>query len=169
MTRGPAPLSTAYLGIGSNVDSRRNISSGIRTLRAEFGDVALSPVYQSVAVGFAGQDFLNLAARIQTAMQPLELKEFLNRLEDSHGRKRHLPKFSDRTLDIDILLYDDLYLHTPAIDLPRPEILHYAHVLRPLADLAPDLKHPVTGKTLHTHWQEFDGHGAVLKPIDFTA
>jgi len=118
--------------------------------------VVLSPAYQSKAVGFSGEDFLNLAARVETSMQPLELKEFLNRLEESHGRKRHLPKFSDRTLDIDILLYDDLHLHTPAIVLPRPEILHYAHVLRPLSDLAPDLVHPVTGKTLAQHWQEFD-------------
>ena len=163
----PSGLSTAYLGIGSNVDSVRNITSGIRMLKEEFGEVVLSPVYRSAAVGFSGEDFLNLAARIETAMEPLELKEFLNRLEDTHGRKRHLPKFSDRTLDIDILLYDDLYLHSPAIVLPRPEILHYAHVLRPLSDLAPDLVHPVTGKTLASHWQQFDATGAALKRVDF--
>lgn len=167
MSLVPAGLSTAYLGIGSNVDTVRHITAGVLALRAEFGAVTLSPVYQSAAVGFSGEDFLNLAARVETALQPLELKEFLNRLENTHGRKRSLPKFSDRTLDIDILLYDDLYLHSPAIVLPRPEILHYAHVLRPLFDLAPELVHPVTGKTLTIHWREFDPGGLSLTPIDF--
>ena len=167
MARGPERPSVAYLGIGSNLDTKRNITAGIAALRSEFGEVALSPIYQSPAVGFSGEDFINLAARVETALQPMELKEFLNRLEDTHGRKRNLPKFSDRTLDIDILLYDDLYLHSPAIVLPRPEILHYAHVLKPLADLAPDLVHPVTGKTLAVHWKEFDGGRTALKPIDF--
>lgn len=166
MTRRPAALSTAYLGIGSNVDAVRNITAGVVALRKEFGVVTLSPVYRSAAVGFSGEDFLNLAARVETTLQPLELKEFLNRLEDTHGRKRSLPKFSDRTLDIDILLYDDLYLHCPATVLPRPEILHYAHVLRPLSDLAPNLVHPVTDKTLAAHWREFDSGGVALTPID---
>jgi len=133
-------VSTAYLGLGSNIDAEAHILAGISALREAFGDVALSPVYRAPAVGFSGNDFINLVARIETALEPLELKRFLHALEDRHGRRRDVPKFSDRTLDIDILLYDDLYLLSPELDLPRDEILTAAHVLKPLADLAPDLR-----------------------------
>jgi 2-amino-4-hydroxy-6-hydroxymethyldihydropteridine diphosphokinase len=162
-------VSTVYLGIGSNVDTQANIGSGIAALRDAFGDISLSPVYRSAAVGFAGNDFVNLVAGIRTHMQPLELKEFLNQLEDRHGRLRDVPKFSDRTLDIDILMFDDLYLHCPGLILPRPEILDYAHVLRPLADLAPQLVHPVRGKSLGELWSAFGGDRGGLETIDFPA
>lgn len=160
-------MSAVYLGIGSNVEARQNIPAGIQVLRTTFGDVELSPLYRSVAVGFEGADFINLSARIHTPMQPLELKEFLNQLEDRHGRQRHLPKFSDRTLDIDILLYDDLYLHCPSLVLPRPEILVYAHVLKPLADLAPNLVHPATHATMTELWANFGGDRCGLLRVDF--
>jgi len=148
-------MSTAYLGLGSNIDARRNIASGIAALREEFGNVVLSPLYQTPAFGFDGADFINLAARIETDRSPLELKRFLQTLEDRYQRDRDAPKFSDRTLDIDILLYDDLYLVSPALSLPRGEILSAAHVLKPLADLAPDLLHPVCHKTMGELWDAF--------------
>ena len=96
--------STAFLSLGSNVDARKNILSGISALRQEFSEVALSPVYQTEAFGFIGNDFINLVARVDTGMSPLALKRFLNQLEDRHDRRRNVPKYSDRTLDIDILL-----------------------------------------------------------------
>ena len=160
-------MSTAYLGIGSNVDVEHNIPAGVAALRKTFGDVRLSPVYRSVAVGFDGDDFINLVARVQTDMQPLELKDFLNALEDEHGRNRDQAKFSDRTLDIDILLYDDLYLTSPQLALPRGEILQYAYVLRPLAELAPDLVHPVTRQPLAELWRAFEGERSCLTAVDF--
>ncbi|MCW8871980.1 MAG: 2-amino-4-hydroxy-6-hydroxymethyldihydropteridine diphosphokinase [Xanthomonadales bacterium] len=89
------------------------------------------------------------------AMSPLELKRFLHALEDRHGRIRDVPKFSDRTLDIDILLYDDLYLISPELEIPREEILTAAHVLKPLADLAPKLLHPVSRRTMAELWDDF--------------
>lgn len=159
-------MSIAYLGLGSNVDARANIRSGIAALRATFGEVALSPIYRAPAVGFAGDDFINLVACIETALGPLELRDFLHELEDRHGRDRSQPKFSDRTLDIDILLYDDLYLLSPALEIPRDEILTAAHVLRPLADLAPDLQHPVLRRGMAELWGEFPGDQAGLEVID---
>ncbi len=159
-------MSLAYLGIGSNVNSDEHIRAGVMALRNAFGAVGLSPAYRSAAVGFSGNDFINLAARIETRMQPLELKEFLNALENSYGRRRDLPKFSDRTLDIDILMYDDLHLHCPALVLPRPEILQYAHVLRPLADLAPGLVHPATLQRMSDHWRDFAGDSSGLVTVD---
>lgn len=159
-------LTTVFLGLGSNVDAEHHIAAGIAALRDTFGEVLLSPVYRSAAVGFEGGDFLNLAASIRTTLQPLELKEWLNALERRYGRRRDLPKFSDRALDIDILLYGDLWLVAPDLELPRREILEYAHVLRPLAELAPSLLHPVAGRTMAELWADFPGAWDVLERLE---
>ena len=159
-------MSTVYLGIGSNIDARSNILSAIEALRETFERVEFSPIYRAPAVGFIGKDFLNLVARIDTELAPLELRDYLHALEDRHGRDRSQPKFSDRTLDIDILLYDDLYLLVPTLEIPRDEILTSAHVLRPLAELAPDLVHPVRRRTMAELWGEFADRDAGLEPIE---
>ena len=148
-------MSIVYLGLGSNIDARANISSGIDVLRQTFDRVECSPVYQTAAFGFEGNDFINLAAGIETDMSPLALKHFLTGLEDQHDRNRQSPKFSDRTLDIDILLYDDLFLISPELSIPHGDILEAAHVLKPLADLAPDLLHPAVRKTMIELWNDF--------------
>lgn len=159
-------MSTAYLGLGSNVNARVNIASGIAALGEAFADVDLSPLYQAPAVGFEGSDFINLVARIETSMKPLELKRFLHALEDRHGRIRNVPKFSDRTLDIDILLYDDLYLISPELEIPREEILTAPHVLKPLADLAPNLLHPASRRTMAELWDDFPSQNSNLVSIE---
>jgi 2-amino-4-hydroxy-6-hydroxymethyldihydropteridine diphosphokinase len=159
-------MSIAYLGIGSNVDARANTASGIKALGEAFGEVQLSPVYRAPAVGFEGSDFINLVARIETDMGPLDLKNFLHALEDQHGRTRNVAKFSDRTLDVDILLYDDLYLISPELEIPRDEILTAAHVLKPLSDLAPDLLHPVSRRTMRELWDDFPRQDTHLAPIE---
>ena len=145
-------MSTAWLGLGSNVSAESNIRAGIRELQRDFANVRLSPVYASTAVGFEGNDFINLVARVDTDMQPLELREYLRELEDRYGRKRDVAKFSDRSLDIDILLYDDLVLLSPVLEIPRAEILKFSHVLKPLADLEPGLVHPSELKTMAEIW-----------------
>ena len=159
-------MSTAYLGLGSNVNAHEHIAAGIAALRHTFSNVCLSPLYQSPAVGFEGDDFLNLVASIETSLEPVELKQYLNDLEDRYGRKRNVAKFSDRTLDIDILLYDDLYIISPALKIPRAEIMTFAHVLKPLADLAPNLLHPICRKTISEIWQAYPGDRNALREID---
>jgi len=158
-------MSTAYLGLGSNVNARNNIAASIAALRETFTEVRLSPAYRTEAIGFDGDDFINLTAAIKTRLQPIELKHFLNELEDRHGRLRNVPKFSDRTLDIDILLYDDLYLVSPQLQIPRREIMVFAHVLKPLADLAPHLVHPVCRKPLSEIWRDYTGDRQGLHEI----
>ncbi|MGD8383920.1 MAG: 2-amino-4-hydroxy-6-hydroxymethyldihydropteridine diphosphokinase [Lysobacterales bacterium] len=146
-------MSRAWLGLGSNVNAEENIRGAIDCLRSDFDGVSLSPVYASTAVGFDGADFINLVARVETGMTPLQLRVYLRKLEDRYERRRDVPKFSDRTLDIDILLYDDLVLYSPLLEIPRAEILKFAHVLKPLADLDPDLPHPTERRTIAEIWQ----------------
>lgn len=146
-------MSTAWLGLGSNVNAEANIRAGIAELGKQFESVNLSPVYTSAAVGFEGDDFINLVVRVETAMQPVELRQYLRNLEDRYGRKRDVPKFSDRVLDIDILLYDDLVVYSPLLEIPRAEILKFSHVLKPLADLDPDLLHPCELRTVAEIWE----------------
>lgn len=160
-------MHTVYLGLGSNIEAEKNIASAINCLRNTFSTVGLSPVYQCAAHGFEGDDFINLVARVETRMTPLELKAFLGELENRHDRDRNVPRFSSRTLDIDILLYDDLYLLSPQLELPREEILQAAYVLKPLADLAPELTHPVERKTLIELWNAFPRQDPEPTPVDF--
>jgi 2-amino-4-hydroxy-6-hydroxymethyldihydropteridine diphosphokinase len=145
-------MSIAWLGLGSNVNAETHIRAGIEALKDTFGEINLSPAYSSTAVGFKGDDFINLVARVKTDMHPLELRQYLRDLEDRYGRQRDVPKFSDRSLDIDILLYDDLVLLSPVLEIPRAEILKFAHVLKPLADLDPDLVHPAELRSLKDIW-----------------
>jgi len=147
-------MSTAWLGLGSNVNAETHIRAAIDELGTRFEAVELSPAYASTAVGFEGDDFINLVARVETDMSPLDLRQYLRDLEDRYGRKRDVPKFSDRSLDIDILLYDDLVLLSPVLEIPRAEITKYAHVLKPLADLDPDLIHPTERRSMRDIWQK---------------
>jgi len=139
---------TAYLGVGSNVDPGRHVAIALERLRAAFSEVCFSPVYRSPAVGFDGNDFINLVARVSTTMDALALRDWLRALEDEFGRQRNVPKFSDRVLDIDILLFNDQVSRADGLELPRPELYHFAHVLRPLAELAPALVCPGDGRTM---------------------
>ncbi len=159
-------MSTAWLGIGSNINTQTHIRAAHKELDQKFGKVAYSPAYRSKAIGFDGDDFINLVARIDTPMSPLELRQYLRDLEDCYGRKRDVPKFSDRSLDIDILLYDDLILRSPVLEIPRAEILKFAHVLKPLADLDPNLIHPQQRRTMEVIWASSGLDGSGLQRLD---
>jgi 2-amino-4-hydroxy-6-hydroxymethyldihydropteridine diphosphokinase len=144
-----------FLGIGSNVNRQEYISSCLRYLRHSFASLQVSPVYASPAFGFAGADFHNLVVCIDSAFTPHALKRWLQRLEDLHGRDRSQPRYSDRTLDVDLLLCDQLIINDGQIQLPRDEILKRDYVLKPLQDLAPELMHPQAQKRLADLWQAF--------------
>jgi 2-amino-4-hydroxy-6-hydroxymethyldihydropteridine diphosphokinase len=161
-------MSQAWLSLGSNVDATTNIRAGVNALRSRFGECRLSPVYRSAAVGFDGEDFLNLAAVIETRLTPMALREWIRKLEDRHGRDRSLPRFSDRALDIDILLFDDLVIHDESLEIPRLEILKSPHVLKPLADLSPELIHPSVRRSLAEIWAEsaMDASALTETPIE---
>lgn len=152
-------MPTAYLSLGSNQEPVANLSVAIAALRERFGDVRVSAAYRFPAVGFAGADFVNLAAVIETDLCAAALNEWLHALEDRRGRRRDVPRYSDRTLDIDIVLFGDAVLRGEGnLQVPRDELKH-AFVLRPLAEIAPDVIVPIVGRSLAELWREHADHG----------
>ena len=138
----------AYLSLGSNLEPETHLRAAIAELRARFGALIVSPVYRSKAVGFDGPDFFNLAVGLDTDLDPLALDTWLHALEDRHGRRRDVPRYSSRTLDVDIVLFDDLVVAGPGhLRIPRPE-LREPFVLEPLCDIAADVRDPASGRTL---------------------
>ncbi len=145
-------MAKAYLSLGSNQEADQHLRRAVVELRERFGAVVVSAFYRTPAVGFDGVDFLNAAAIIDTDLPPEALDAWLHALEDAHGRRRDVPRFSDRPLDIDLVFYDDLVTKGPGhLQIPRPELQH-AFVLKPLADIAPAFRDPVDGRTLAERW-----------------
>lgn len=153
-----------YISIGSNIDRENNIRGAVRMLRQRYGTLTLSRVYETPAEGFDGEAFYNLVAGLDTDEPVERVRQALANIETAHGRNRGGARFSARTLDLDLLLYDDLVRHADSVDIPRGEITQYAFVLGPLAELAPDLKHPETGERLRAMWDKFTGRRD-LRPV----
>lgn len=146
-------MKKVLLGVGSNIEPRRNISSGIGALGRIFGELACSSVYQCQAVGFAGPDFHNLAVLVYTDKSIAEICSGIRDIEMSHGRTSFSKKLSSRLLDIDILTVDDIVGERDGVRLPRPGFLEQPYVLGPLAELVPKERHPQIGKTYELLWQ----------------
>ena len=157
-----------YISIGSNIERAANIRAGVVALREYFGGLVISSVYESRPVGFAGDDFYNLVAGFDTTQEVHDVNKCLHDIEHQHGRARNGQPFNSRTLDLDLLLYGDTVIHEHDLTLPRDEILRYAFVLRPLAEIAGDEKHPQNGKSYAVLWHEFEQHSQPLWVVDFT-
>lgn len=160
-------MAEIFISVGSNINPETNVRAAIVALRAAFSNVRISPVYRSQAVGFDGDDFLNLVVAATTDLTPSAVASLLQDIENRHGRDRRQPKFSSRTLDLDLLLYDDLVLTGGGLQLPRGEIEKYAFVLAPLAAIAADRRHPVTGQTIDVMWRCLDKSRERLQEIPF--
>ncbi|MFO1417629.1 MAG: 2-amino-4-hydroxy-6-hydroxymethyldihydropteridine diphosphokinase [Methylotetracoccus sp.] len=145
-----------FVGIGTNIDRERNLASALQHLSEAFGTLRCSSVYETEAVGFVGDPFLNLVVSFETELSVPELVGLLADIERGHGRQRDSRKFAARTLDLDLLLYGDTVVRQEKLRIPREEITRYAFVLEPLAELAPDHRHPVLGISFARLWSEFD-------------
>lgn len=155
-----------YVSIGSNIDREQNIRGAVRALRSHFGQLTLSDVYETTAEGFDGADFYNLVAGFNTEEPVERIRAALAQIETAHGRTRNTARFGPRTLDIDILLYGNLIRHEGRIDIPRAEIRRWPFVLGPLAQIAPEDRHPETGERFGDLWQQFE-RKAALRPATF--
>lgn len=145
-------MAKAYLSLGSNQDAEQHLARARCELEQRFGAARFSPIYRTPAEGFEGADFLNAAAVIDSDLGIVELDAWLHALEDAHGRRRDVPRFSDRPLDIDIVFFDNMIWRGPGnLQVPRPELRH-AFVLKPLADIAPDFHEPLSGRRLDEIW-----------------
>lgn len=159
-------MATVYLGIGSNESPETNLKLAIAELEKRYGEIELSAIYRSAAVGFVGEDFLNLVVRFQSDATPQAICAEIELIHNLAGRRRSSNKWESRPLDIDMLLYNQLVLDERPVRVPRDDILRYSFVLRPIAELAPAEVHPVTGRTLLEHWQEFDAASHPLEHVD---
>jgi 2-amino-4-hydroxy-6-hydroxymethyldihydropteridine diphosphokinase len=159
-------VNQVFVALGSNIRSEYNMREAVRCLSLHCRLVAVSPVYETAPVGNTKQpNFLNAAALIETDLTAAELKgRILQVIEQELGRVRTEDKNAPRTIDLDIALFVDQDLDAGALGFHDPDILRYAHVAVPLADIAPERRHPVTGQTLQEIAQALSASGLVLRP-----
>lgn len=160
-------MTSVLVSIGSNVDREHNIRGAVSEMGRLFPSLTLSPVYESIPVGFEGDNFYNLVAMFKTELTIAKLLHALRDIETNFGRRRNHERFGPRTLDLDLLAYGDLVQHSDGINLPRSEITEYTFVIKPLADMCPDQMHPELGKNYQTLWDNYTGNRESIWPVAF--
>ena len=146
-------MSLVHLNIGSNQNRHGNIRLAIQSLEQCFSDIVLSSLFESPSEGFKGNDFYNVGVNITTSKTTNEVVDILRDIENSLGRDRSLPKFSSRMIDLDLVLYGGII--DDSLNVPRKDILKYAFVLAPLAELNPEEIHPLEGTSYQSLWKTF--------------
>jgi 2-amino-4-hydroxy-6-hydroxymethyldihydropteridine diphosphokinase len=154
-----------WISLGSNQQRELCLRTAIAALRKRYGSLLISPVYESAAIGFVGDPFYNLVVGCETDDSPHTVVITLRELETLCGRVRNVEKFSARSLDLDLLTWGEEPVQQDGIFLPRQEILQYAFVLRPLADVAGQELHPLLKQTYQALWAKFDQASQLLQPI----
>jgi 2-amino-4-hydroxy-6-hydroxymethyldihydropteridine diphosphokinase len=145
-----------FVAAGSNVRPRANLREAVTKLAEAYPGLRASNAYVNPALGFEGDDFINLVVAFETDEPLARVLERLKSIERDAGREPGAPKWGPRTLDLDLLLFGDLIGGFPGVQLPRPDLAKRAYVLGPLAELAPGRRHPTIGETLGELWQRFD-------------
>ena len=156
-------MTTAYLGLGSNLGDREdNLRRAVSLLRQRVSLIALSSVYETEPWGYTLQPtFLNLVCAVETGLSPQELLELAQGVERDLGRVPTF-RYGPRTMDVDILLYGDEVIETPDLQIPHPSFSERAFVLVPLAEIAPGLVHPALGKSIAELFEEVSGKEKVV-------
>lgn len=158
-------MSRIYLSLGSNQSPGRHLRAAVQALQQRFAEVRVSPAYRSASVGFEGEPFVNLAVSLETDLDPLELRRWLHALEDREGRRRDQPRFSNRTLDVDIVFVGQQIIDAGGLRIPRPE-WRQPFVLKPMLDLEPDFREPLSGQTLAQLWPQHQPPAGTLHEVD---
>ncbi len=162
-------MAQIYISLGSNVEREHYVKQGLISIANEFNlpftQLTLSSLFECEAIGFNGPIFYNMVIGIKCPHSVEQVASILRKIEFSHGRDHNAKKFSPRTLDLDLLLYDDLIIKRPA-QLPRNEICTNAFVLWPLSEVAPNLTHPILKKSYQDLWRNYDKNTQKLKIVD---
>jgi 2-amino-4-hydroxy-6-hydroxymethyldihydropteridine diphosphokinase len=164
-------MTLAYVSGGSNLEPEKNLLLAARALKGRHPRARFSRCYRNRAIGFDGPDFINFVVELPVAGNPALLKGELECVETQCGRGRDAPKWAPRAMDLDILLFGDVVQDTPGLVLPRPDLLRWGFMLGPLAELVPQLLHPVERRSIAELWREFDRTANPLMPtvIDLNA
>ena len=159
-------MTPVYVAAGSNVEPEKNLARACAEIVHTWPDAVFSRAYTNKAVGFDGPDFINLVLGFHTA-HPLDFVIARLRAIETHcGRPRYAPKWASRTMDLDVLLFGGLVEKTTEYTLPRPDLLKRPYMLGPMAEIAPEVVHPVAQKTIGELWKEFDCDGHSMTPVD---
>lgn len=158
-----------YIAAGSNIEPGPRLRQALALLGQAFGPLTVSPAYRNAAVGFAGDDFVNLAVGFHAGLKVREVIAQLQAIELTCGRPREAPKWAPRAMDLDIVLYGALVCNEPGLTLPRPDLVRRAYMLKPMVDIAPDLIHPTLHRTLADLWAAFEPGAHRLTPVDLAA
>lgn len=158
-------MARVFVGIGSNVDRERHIGLALEELRGRFGELQISSVYESEPVGFAGDPFFNLVVAFDTDADPHRIVTDLHEIEGLCGRERDAQRFGPRTMDLDLLMVGERIMRDEGIVLPREEISSQAFVLCPLAEIAGERRHPVSGETLAALWSRIESSAEGLRKV----
>lgn len=151
-------MATVYLGLGTNLgDKEANLRTAIYKLQERIGkQVSLSSFYETAPWGFeSDHSFLNAAIGLKTSLSPIEILHITQEIEKELGRTKKSVNgsYSDRLIDIDILLYDTLVLQTPELTIPHPLMTERDFVMKPLIEIAGNVIHPTRQKTLSELYQ----------------
>ncbi|WP_213607599.1 2-amino-4-hydroxy-6-hydroxymethyldihydropteridine diphosphokinase [Pseudoalteromonas sp.] len=160
-------MAQIYISLGSNINKAEHIRRALVALNQHFENTVHSSVFESEAVGFAGNNFYNSVLAATTDMALTDVCVLLKKIERDNGRTANDKKFSPRTLDLDLLFYDDVICESPA-QLPRDEITKNAFVLQPLAEVAPDFYHPVAKQTIAQIWNAYNNPQQKLWKVEFS-
>jgi 2-amino-4-hydroxy-6-hydroxymethyldihydropteridine diphosphokinase len=158
-----------YVAAGSNVEPERHMQQAVVELARAFPGVRFSSWYRNRAVGFDGDDFINLVAGFSTELPVQALLEQLHAIESRCGRERDAPRWAPRSMDLDVLLYGNLICDEPGLKLPRPDLVKRAYMLGPLAEIAPQVVHPTAGLTVGELWRRFDQEAHPLERLSRAA
>ncbi len=158
-------MARVFVSVGSNVDRERHIAFALESLRARFGELQLSSVYESASVGFEGAPFFNLVVAFDTDLEPRPIVMALRKIEWCCGRERNGERFGPRTMDLDLLLVGDRVMRDEGLVLPREEIGSQAFILCPLAEIAGQRRHPLSGDTLGAMWARIEGDAGTLRKV----
>jgi len=159
-------VTQVLVAAGSNVEPLVNLRRALDALAAHYPALRRSTAYRNRAVGFEGEDFINLVVGFDTGDDVRTVMDHLHEAETLCGRARHAPKWAPRSMDLDILLFGDRVCDEPGLVLPRPDLVRRAYMLGPAAEIAPDIVHPTLRLTLAELWRSFGQGEHPLVAVD---